>query len=304
MYLEHFGLTESPFSLTPDTSFYYDSRAHQEALNVLLVALRSGEGFLKITGEVGLGKTLLCRKLLDALDGEFVTAYIPNPHLSPTSMRLSLARELGLSPPDGVSQEQLLHLIQNRLIALAQQQRPVVLCLDEAQQLPEGTLEATRLLTNLESGKRKLIQVVLFGQPELDARLQKPSVRQLRQRISFSYRLSPLDRDAVADYVGHRLRIAGYRGAPLFTRPALRALWLGSRGTPRLINLLAHKAMMAAWGQSVDQVRLSHMRAAIADTESAYSPGLRWLRPALFGTVGALVAGLMLWLGFNGGRGA
>ncbi len=295
MYLEHFGLDAWPFSLTPDTSFYYDAPAHQEALNVLLVALRSGEGFLKITGEVGLGKTLLCRMLLNTLESEAVTAYIPNPHLSPVSMRLTLARELGLEPPDGVAQEQLLEMIQDRLLALAGRGRPVVLCLDEAQQLPEATLEAIRLLTNLETEKRKLIQVVMFGQPELDERLSRPSVRQLRQRITFSYDLQPLDHDGVSRYVRHRLRVAGYRGAPLFEHRALTLLYRGSGGTPRLVNVLAHKAMMAAWGEGEDQVRARHVRRAIEDTEGVSTRAHRW--PWLWGGVGgvALLTGAA-WL--------
>ncbi|MCP1728094.1 MSHA biogenesis protein MshM [Natronospira proteinivora] len=296
LYLSHFGLKEFPFSLTPDTGFYYDSRPHQEALNVLLVALRSGEGFLKVTGEVGLGKTLLCRMLLDALKEEAVTAYIPNPHLSPASMRLSLARELGLNPDQDLSQEQLLQVIQDRLMALAGEEKPVVLVLDEAQQLPEATLEAVRLLTNLETEKRKLIQVVLFGQPELEERLARPSVRQLRQRITFSYRLLPLDRDTVEDYVRHRLRVAGYRGAPLFTRPARRALFRRSEGTPRLVNVLAHKALMAAWGEGSDQVEGRHVRRAADDTEGV---GLAAWGSACLNWRTAL--GLVLLIGVAGG---
>lgn len=294
LYLSHFGLSEFPFSLTPDTGFYFDSRPHQEALNVLLVALESGEGFLKITGEVGLGKTLLCRMLLDALDGKAVTAYIPNPHLSPASMRLALARELGLDPEDRISQEQLLQRIHDRLVALAAEETPVVLVLDEAQQLPEATLEAVRLLTNLETEKRKLIQVVMFGQPELDERLSRPSVRQLRQRITFSYRLQVLDRSAVREYLRHRLRVAGYRGAPLFTGPAMAAVYRGSRGTPRLVNVLAHKALMAAWGEGADQVGRRHVRRAIRDTEGSHRGGRLW--PAMaFGLAALLTLALLAY---------
>lgn len=302
LYLEHFGLDTRPFSLTPDTAFYYDAPAHQEALNVLLVALRSGEGFLKITGEVGLGKTLLCRKLLNALEDEAVTAYIPNPHLSPASMRLSLARELGLEPPEGLEQDQLLGMIQDRLLELARQGRPVIFCLDEAQQLPEATLEAVRLLTNLETEQRKLIQVVLFGQPELDERLSRPSVRQLRQRITFSYDLGPLDREGVRDYVRHRLRVAGYRGAPLFTRRALNRLYRASEGTPRLVNVLAHKALMAAWGEGSEQVEGVHVKLAVADTEGARQTG-RWAAGLWAASLAgvAAIAGLGWYLVRNGG---
>lgn len=301
LYLEHFGLDTRPFSLTPDTAFYYDAPAHQEALNVLLVALRSGEGFLKITGEVGLGKTLLCRKLLNALEDEAVTAYIPNPHLSPVSMRLSLARELGLEPPEGLAQDQLLEMIQDRLLELAAEGRPVILCLDEAQQLPEATLEAVRLLTNLETEQRKLIQVVLFGQPELDERLSRPSVRQLRQRITFSYDLGPLDREGVGDYVRHRLRVAGYRGAPLFTTRAIRRLYQGSEGTPRLVNVLAHKALMVAWGEGADQVEQRHVKLAVDDTEDARQSLLRPAGLWAIGLMGLVIGAVLGWFVVSNG---
>lgn len=302
LYRSHFGLSEFPFSLTPDTGFYFDSRPHQEALNVLLVALESGEGFLKITGEVGLGKTLLCRMLLDALEDRAVTAYIPNPHLSPASMRQALARELGVAPAEQVSQEQLLERIHDRLVELAGAGRPVVLVLDEAQQLPEATLEAVRLLTNLETEKRKLIQVVMFGQPELDDRLRRPSIRQLRQRITFSYRLQALDRPAIRDYLRHRLRVAGYRGAPLFSRPAVSVINRGSRGTPRLINVLAHKAMMAAWGEGSEQVRRRHAVRAVRDTEGAHGGRMTmWLAAGALLLVLAVGMALSFWLPFDGG---
>lgn len=269
MYLEHYGLSEYPFSITPDTSYYFGFSSHQEALNVLLVALETGEGFLKVTGEVGLGKTLLCRLLLNSLDDQFVTAYLPNPHLSPWSMRLSVAEELGLTIRGRPSQEQLLKGINERLIQLAGEGKRVVLCLDEAQQLPLETLEAIRLLTNLETEKRKLIQVVMFGQPELDQRLGRGSVRQLRQRITFSYDLQPMDRDAVSDYIDHRLRIAGYRGAPLFSRGAIERIYRASRGTPRLVNILCHKALLAGYGPGARRITARHASQAIADTEGA-----------------------------------
>jgi MSHA biogenesis protein MshM len=212
---------------------------------------------------------------------------------------VALARELGLRPEHRISQEQLLQRIHDRLVELASKDRPVVLVLDEAQQLPEATLEAVRLLTNLETEKRKLIQVVMFGQPELDERLARPSVRQLRQRITFSYQLQALDRQAVKDYLRHRLRVAGYRGAPLFTGPAMASLYRGSRGTPRLVNVLAHKALMAAWGEGADQVGRRHVRRAIRDTEGSFGGFALW--PAMaFGAVG-LIAILLLAYGLTVG---
>src|SRR5579863_6586410 len=223
MYITHFGLREAPFSITPDTSFFFAHPAHREALNILLVAARSGEGFVKVTGEVGTGKTLLCRMFLDALaaNGKFVTAYVPNPYLEPTALLLAIIDELRIDYRADSNQHQLLKLLTKRLVDIYAADKRVVLCLDEAQAMPMETLEALRLLSNLETGKRKLLQVVLFGQPELDLRLKEPGVRQLTQRIAFSYRLAPLGFKDVQYYVNHRLQIAG-GDARLFSRSALR----------------------------------------------------------------------------------
>lgn len=282
MYLEHFGLASFPFSLTPDTEFYFQAPSHAEALNVLLVALRGGEGFIKVTGEVGLGKTLLCRQLLNALGDEFVTAYIPNPHLSSSSMRRALSRELNLSlPRSSYTQDELLEWLNDALLQFSRCGKRVLLCLDEAQQLPTQTLEAVRLLTNLETEKRKLLQVVLFGQPELDRRLADPRLRQLLQRITFSYQLAPMDKRMTADYVAHRMRIAGYRGPLPFTPRALEQLYRASGGTPRLVNILCHKSLMAAYGPGLHEVNARAMQRAIRDTEGAQRLG--W---------GAAIAGL------------
>lgn len=300
MYLQHFGFREFPFALTPDTSFFFNYVSHQEALNVLLVALRSGEGFIKVTGEVGLGKTLLCRKLLNSLGPEFVTAYLPNPHLSPGSMRLAIAEELGMHVSPRSTQEVLLRLITQRLLALAAAGKRVVICLDEVQAMPDQTLEAVRLITNLETEKSKLLQVVLFAQPELDTRLAEKRLRQLRQRISFSHRLAPLDREATGAYVRHRLQVAGYRGAPLFEARALKLLYLASGGIPRLVNILCHKALLAAYGPGDNLVGARHMRLAIADTEGVRQSRLGLLRPLFYlsvlGVTGIL-AGAGYWLG-------
>lgn len=286
MYERHFGLIESPFSLTPDTDYYYGYADHQEALNVLLVALRMGEGFLKVTGEVGTGKTLICRKLLNLLAREgMVTAYIPNPYLTPSALRNSLAEELGVAYPRNIGGHRALRLIYDRLMGLKAAGHRVVLLLDEAQALPEETLEAIRLLTNLETEKSKLLQVVLFGQPELDRQLERPCVRQLKQRITFSHAIHPLNREGCRGYVEHRARIAGHRGDALFSDPALEWLCRGSRGIPRLINILAHKSLLAAYGEGRSRVDKSHVRRAIADTEGAAAPrgGLGWLWQSLTG---------------------
>ena len=189
MYLEHFGLREYPFSLTPDSRFFFAYRQYQEALNTLLVALRTGEGFIKITGEVGTGKSLLCRKLLNSAEPSIYTAYIPNPLMAPSALGMALAEELGLQLSPSLGQHRIIKAITRRLIALNREGNNVVLCIDEAQTMPLRTMEALRLLTNLETEQQKLLRVVLFGQPELDQKLSDPAIRQLRQRITFSLSL-------------------------------------------------------------------------------------------------------------------
>jgi MSHA biogenesis protein MshM len=290
MYTAHFGLRELPFGITPDTSFFFGAPHSQEALNTLLVAARSGEGFIKITGEVGTGKTLLCRKFMATLGEGFVTAYIPNPYLEPRTLMLALADELEIVLERDVDQHQLLKAINLRLLDLAGQGLQVMLCLDEAQAIPVESLEALRLLTNLETEKRKLLQIVLFGQPELNRKLELDQIRQLAQRITFHYHLGPLSRDDLDYYVAHRLRVAGYTGARLFSRPAIRGLYKASGGVPRLVNILAHKALMLAYGQGKQLVGSGHVSTAALDTVGArrsYWPAL-----AVGGVLAGAVAGI------------
>ena len=278
MYEAHFGFRQAPFGLTPDTRFYFPEASHQEALNTLLVALRSGEGFLKVTGEVGLGKTLLCRQLLNALGPEFVTAYVPNPAVSPRGLLLTVAEELGCATDAAASPEQLLKAINQQLLGNARRHVRTALIVDEAQALSDETLEAIRLLTNLETETDKLLQVVLFGQPELDERLARSELRQLRQRITFSYRLRPLDRGQFTAYVRHRLEVAGNPGGQLFSDDAIRVLYRASRGTPRLANILCHKALLAAFGPGRASVGRQEAFDAVYDTEGTQLPAAAKLR--------------------------
>ena len=295
MYRTHFALREAPFGLTPDTTFVFACTPHQEALNTLLIAVDSGEGFMKITGEVGTGKTLLCRRFLSQLDSDYVSAYLPNPLLDPHGLLLALAEELRVPFDKDSDQHTLTKVLNNALLEFARAGKKVVLCLDEVQAMPFETLESLRLLSNLETEKRKLFQVILFGQPELDAKLSHESVRQLRQRITFQYHLSALSRNEVAYYLGHRLRVAGYMGDRLFDHSAIDALYRGSRGVPRLINVLAHKSMLVAFGEGRHHVSVHHVRKAAHDTPSARVPRSPVLWAVLVVVAAALVAGLGFW---------
>jgi MSHA biogenesis protein MshM len=274
-YLRYFGLRELPFGITPDTSYFFACRSIQDALNTLVVAVANGEGFIKITGEVGTGKTLLCRKFLSTLGPNWVSAYIPNPNLEPRVIVLALAEELGLHP-ETIGPHRLEKELMQRLLDIARQGKRVVLCMDETQAMPLATLEAVRLLTNLETEKRKLMQVVLFGQPELDRKLAAESVRQIRQRIGFQCTLKGLARNEVADYVAHRLTIAGYSGGALFSNSALTAIHVASRGVPRLVNILAHKSLLLAYGEGAKRAERKHARGAIDDTPAATTPWWWW----------------------------
>lgn len=299
MYLQHFGLAETPFSLTPNTEFFFGLAPHVEALQVLQTALQTGEGFIKVTGEVGTGKTLICRKLINELPKRFHCAYLPNPYLSPAELRWAVALELGLKYSADIDQMQLTGLIQQQLLALCAHGHSIVLVLDEAQALPDESLEALRLFTNLETESRKLLQVVLFAQPELDQRLSLHNFRQLRQRITFSYSLRPLTLGEAEAYVQHRLSVAGRVGKPLFTPRDTRLLAKASKGIPRLINILAHKALLLSFGEGAHQVEYRHVKAAIVDTEDTkLGFQANWLWFMGFGMMSMLAgAGLHLFYG-------
>ncbi|MEO8342718.1 MAG: AAA family ATPase [Gallionella sp.] len=297
MYLQHFGLRETPFNLTPDTSFFFACSSYQEALNTLLVAARNGEGFIKITGEVGNGKTLLCRKFLATLNQgpqsttligtqdqaavaasapRFITAYIPNPYLEPSSLLLALAEEFRVPLEKNTDQYLLLKGLTRALLECARNGQRALVCLDEAQAMPLESLEVLRLLTNLETEKRKLLQVVLFGQPELNERLKHHSIRQLRQRISFQYDLQGLRKNELDRYLRHRLTVAGFTGETLFSAGAVGKLHRITGGTPRLVNIVAHKALMLAFSDGRQQVVARHIRDAAADTPEVRRDWLPW----------------------------
>tara|TARA_R110000803_G_scaffold136893_1_gene203839 strand:- start:4942 stop:5850 length:909 start_codon:yes stop_codon:yes gene_type:complete len=294
MYLYHFGLRELPFTLTPNTSFYLGLEPHDEALAVLLTALKTGEGFIKVVGEVGTGKTLLCRKLLNEIPEHFVTAYIPNPYLKPDELRRAVAVELGVKQAQRISLQLLTQRIQQRLLELHNQGHSVVLILDEAQALPAESLEALRLFTNLETETRKLLQVVLFAQPELDERLAEKAFRQLKQRITFSYKLRAMTALEVEHYIQHRLQVAGYKGASLFTRAIAKKIAKVSNGIPRLVNIICHKMLMLGYGEGRYQLTNKHLTKAIQDTE-----GMQHKPPHKFYLASLLITALLVGLYYS-----
>ena len=267
---DFYGLNESPFGLTPNTHFYVELPVHQQAFEAMVFALHAGEGFIKVTGEVGTGKTLLCRRLLNYLSEQKVpTAYIPNPTLTSIGLWHAIAAELGLRDIP-LHEHAIRTIIQRRLLQLVREGHPLILIVDEAQCLPAETLEALRLISNLETERQKLIQIVLFGQPELNDVLATPRFRQLLQRITSSTQLQPLSGvDLLSHYLRQRLACAGYKGRDLFCASAVRRLWLASNGIPRLVNVLAAKALLIAFGQGANTIDSRHIERAVADTESA-----------------------------------
>jgi MSHA biogenesis protein MshM len=275
MYLRHFALQEAPFSITPDSAFFYPHEGAQAALNMVLVALRSGEGFLKIVGEVGCGKTVLCRQLLKLLQSECVTAYIPNPDMGPDDLLMALVHELGVEVPVQANRRKLLNLLRDCLLAHAQAGRRVVVFIDEAQAIPVRTVESLRLLSNLETEKRKLLQLVLLGQPELDEKLSHPKIRQLLQRITFSEYLGPMPLQHVPAYLEHRLATAALSDATdlkVFEIAAAQQIAHFSGGVPRLVNILAHKCLMLAYGENEHRVSRQHVLLAALDTPGVRKP--------------------------------
>lgn len=269
MYLYHFGLKELPFTLTPNTSYFFGLPSHKEALQVLTTALKTGEGFIKVTGEVGTGKTLICRKLLNELPDHFRLAYIPNPYLTPYELQKAVANELEIELAPGSGQQEFTQKIHEKLIEINQQNQSVVLIIDEAQALPNESIEALRLFTNLETESKKLLHVVLFGQPELDQKLNLPELRQLKQRITFSYCLSTMNLDQLIQYVQHRMTVAGHRGTPAFSKKCCKRLFEATGGTPRLVNIICHKALLLAYGEGKQTISLQQIKLATADTEGA-----------------------------------
>ncbi len=271
MYLYHFGLKKLPFSLTPDTELFYRLPSHTEAINTLKFALSTGEAFCKVTGEVGSGKTMLCRLLVKKIGDQRQVAYIPNPVLTPRELKRAIAHELQIDT--NVGEELLIPNIQKKLIELVQDKGPVILIIDEAQSMPDETLEALRLFTNLETETNKLIQIIMFGQPELNDKLKQRHLRQLMQRINFSYELKPINSSDVKDYIGHRLsKLSNHAQGQLFSYSALKLITFLSGGIPRLVNILCHKSLMLCYGKKRHKISIFDVWFAAKDTESIRTP--------------------------------
>ncbi len=301
MYERFYGLDERPFSITPDPRFVFLSRRHEDALAHLLYGVGRGGsgGFVQLTGEVGTGKTTLCRLMLDQVPEHTRIALILNPMLEPRELLRAICRELGADLPDGeAGLEALGQRLNERLLQIHADGERAVLIIDEAQNMSRETLEQVRLLTNLETETDKLLQIILLGQPELRELLSRPSLRQLAQRITARYHLAPLGPAETAEYVRHRIRIAGAARCP-FTRAALRTLHRVSGGVPRLINIIADRSLMAGYAREADRVTPAMVRKAASEVVVGDESGMsRTTTAVLAGVAVATVIGVaaaMVW---------
>jgi general secretion pathway protein A len=293
MYLSHFGLREPPFSITPDPRFLYMSARHREALAHLVYGVGQHGGFVQLTGEVGTGKTSVCRCLLEQLPAHVDTALVLNPRLSPVELLALVCDELGIAyPPGTTSPKELVDRLYRHLLDAHGRGRRTVIIVDEAQNLSPEVLEQVRLLTNLETTTEKLLQVILIGQPELAALLEQPGLRQLAQRVTARYHLEPLSPADTRAYVHHRLAVAGRRGQSLFTDGALRTLHRQSCGIPRMINAMADRALLGAYARDRARIDAATVRRA-ADEVLGRRPGLwhPWGRRAAVVALAALSMG-------------
>ena len=265
MYQGFFGLRELPFNITPDPRFLYLSPTHQEALRHLRYGIAEKKGFIVLVGEVGCGKTTLCRKFLTELDPQhYDTALVLNPRVTETQMLKAILTELG-EPNLARSKNDLVAQMNQVLLDRIAKGREIVLIIDEAQNLEVGVLEQVRLLSNLETDRQKLLQIVLMGQPELKEILARRELRQLRQRILVHCELQPLSETDTRQYVQHRLSLAGANGRPTFTRWALRSIHQRSCGVPRVVNTLCDRALLSAFVRDSTEVSYWDVRRAARD---------------------------------------
>jgi type II secretory pathway predicted ATPase ExeA len=298
MYLDHFGLREPPFRITPHTEFFFAGANRGATLDALIYAITHDEGIVKVSGEVGSGKTMLCRVLIERLPAHVVTVFLATPSLSRDDILFALAEELRLPVPPSARSAQIVRQLQDHLIQLYAKGHQVVVLIDEAHAMPPETLEEIRLLSNLESNQHKLLQLVMFGQPELNDILARHDMRQLKERITHNFTLGPLGREETADYIDFRLRAAGYKGAHIFSPVAVGLLAGAAQGLTRRINILADKSLLAAYAAGRHEVGPEEAKAAIKDSDFSSTSPRRLNRSAALAAVGiaSLAAALTLFL--------
>jgi type II secretory pathway predicted ATPase ExeA len=295
MYYAHFGLKEPPFKITPNTEVFYTGGNRGAVLDALIYAINSGEGIVKVVGEVGSGKTMLCRMLQTMLPEKVESIYLANPSVAPEDVLHAIAFELQLKLPKNADRLKVMQVLQTHLLARHAAGKQVVIFVEEAQGMPLATLEEIRLLSNLETKHDKLLQIVLFGQPELDENLNQSNIRQLRERITHSFNLAPLQIKEISEYLMFRLRSAGYFGPPLFNTAAIKKLANAADGLVRRVNILADKSLLAAFAENVYQVTSKHVQAAIGDSEFGVEASKKQAKKSqIFMWAGLLALGLAL----------
>ncbi len=293
MYYSHFGLNQAPFKITPNTDFFFGGGNRGAILEALIYAITHGEGIIKVTGEVGSGKTMLCHMLQSRLAANIDTVYIANPSVSPEEILHAIALELQLDLGRDASRLEVMQAVHESLFNRYAQGKRVVVFVEESQSMPLATLEEIRLLSNLETRNDKLLQIVLFGQPELDENLSQPNIRQLRERIAHSFQLEPLAPAEIREYLMFRMRAAGYRGPDLFSGPVVKYISRASQGLTRRVNLIADKALLAAFSENTHSLRTKHIDAAVRDSEFSQQAAGR-IGPRFWWAAGLLVAGAMV----------
>ena len=289
MYYDYFGLNKAPFKITPDTSLFFPGGNRGAILEAMMYAINSGEGIVKVIGEVGSGKTMLCRMLIAELPDNVDVVYLANPSLSPDNILHAIAFELGLEVNANDERLLVMNRLQTYLLDRHAENHQVVVFVEEAQSMPIATLEEIRLLSNLETQQYKLLQIILFGQPELDHMISRKEIRQLKERITYSFNLGPLKEGEVRDYINTRMRACGYRGNDAFDKGSIRLISHYSRGLLRRVNILADKALLSAYAGNVHAVTSRHVRAAAKDSEFVVPDKRIWYWACAAGLIVLLV---------------
>jgi len=298
VYNEHFGLAQSPFKITPNAAFFFPGGNRGPILDALVYAITQGEGIIKVTGEVGSGKTMLCRMLETSLPDTIETVYLANPSVAPGEILHAIAFDLHLDIPPQAGRLQVLQQLQDYLVKRHAESKQVVIFVEEAQATPIATLEEIRLLSNLETQHHKLLQIVLFGQPELDEILADPDIRQIKERITHSFRLDPLNTTDIRAYLNFRMRQAGYKGPDVFSVGAVREIARASLGLTRRINIIADKALLAAYTEQTHDISARHVLAAAKDAEFIdFVPRKPWGMG--LGALGLLALGIGIGMAFS-----